>query len=55
MVSRRFASDVDRMIALADKAYVGAGERVLVPCKGRGKPEAILAPSSYAKQDEYAR
>ncbi|GAA3846835.1 hypothetical protein GCM10022226_83100 [Sphaerisporangium flaviroseum] len=26
------------MIALADKAYVGAGERVLVPYKGKNKP-----------------
>ncbi|MEV7968372.1 transposase family protein, partial [Sphaerisporangium sp. NPDC088356] len=26
------------VIALADKAYVGAGERVLVPYKGKNKP-----------------
>jgi len=38
------------LIALADKAYVGAGPRVLVPYKGRGKPQSQkTANSAHAK------
>ena len=33
------------MITLGDKAYTGAGEHVLTPYRGRGKPEARKAAS----------
>ncbi|MDP9862649.1 MULTISPECIES: transposase family protein [Streptosporangium] len=38
------------LITLADKGYVGAGQRVLVPYKGRGKPQSQKsANSAHAK------
>lgn len=38
------------LIALADKAYVGAGQQVLVPYKGRNKPQSQkMANSAHAK------
>ncbi|GII78043.1 hypothetical protein Sru01_30250 [Sphaerisporangium rufum] len=42
--------DAAGLIALADKAYVGAGQRVLVPYKGRNKPQSQkTANSAHAK------
>ena len=38
------------LITLADKGYIGAGERVLVPYRGRGKP-----PSQKAANSAHAR
>jgi hypothetical protein len=34
------------LITLADKAYIGAGEHVLTPYRGRGKPESQKAPTA---------
>jgi DDE superfamily endonuclease/Helix-turn-helix of DDE superfamily endonuclease len=34
------------LITLADKGYIGAGERVLVPYRGRGKPPSQKAANS---------
>jgi hypothetical protein len=33
-------------ITLADKGYIGAGQRVLVPSRGRGKPPSQKAANS---------
>ncbi|MGP3921577.1 transposase family protein [Nonomuraea sp. 10N515B] len=35
-----------KLITLADKAYVGAGEKVLVPYKGRDKPQSQKTANS---------
>ncbi|WP_431898901.1 transposase family protein, partial [Nonomuraea sp. bgisy101] len=38
------------LVTLADKGYVGAGQRVLVPYKGRNKPQSQkTANSAHAK------
>jgi hypothetical protein len=37
-------------VTLADKGYIGAGQRILVPYRGRGKP-----PSQKAANSAYAR
>jgi hypothetical protein len=34
------------LITLADKGYIGAGRRVLVPYRGRGKPASQKAANS---------
>ncbi|PZG38853.1 hypothetical protein C1I98_24070 [Spongiactinospora gelatinilytica] len=43
-------STVAGLVTLADKAYIGAGRRVLVPYKGRKKPQSQkTANSAHAK------
>jgi hypothetical protein len=35
-----------RLIVLADKGYIGAGEHVLTPYRGRGKPASQKAANA---------